>query len=114
MPGETECGPVFRLPVHFPVPEWNGHQNLAVRWPRILAGDEAIVKRPFPVVADRRRASADLAGTSGAAAVGGGESRHGSRASVAKSKLNTPPRKGLRSAVISGILRLCRKRKRGA
>jgi len=30
-PGETERRSVFRLPVHFPVPEWNGHQNLAIR-----------------------------------------------------------------------------------
>src|SRR5260370_38354341 len=96
MPGETERGSVFRLPVHFPIAEWNGHQNPAVRWPRVLAGDEAIVKRTFQVVADRRRASADLAGTSGAAAVGGGQSRHGSGASGAKSKLNKPQRKGLR------------------
>ena len=88
MPGETERRSVFRLPVHFPVPEWNGHQNLAVRWPRVLAGDEAIVKGTFPVVADGRRTSADLAGTSGAVAVGGGQSGHGSRAGVAKSKLN--------------------------
>ena len=54
MPGETERRSVFRLPVHFPVPEWSGHQNLAVRWPRVLAGDEALVQRTVQVVADRR------------------------------------------------------------
>jgi len=72
MPGKTERGSVLRVPVHFPVPEWNGHQTLAVRRPRVLAGDEAIVKGTFPVVANRRRTRADLAGTSGAVVVGGG------------------------------------------
>jgi hypothetical protein len=28
---KTERGSVLRLPVHFPVPEWNGHQRLAMQ-----------------------------------------------------------------------------------
>src|SRR5580700_4632653 len=90
MPGETQRRSVFRLPVHFPVAEQNGDPNLAVRRPRVLAGDEALVQRAFPVVADRRRTSADLAGTSGAVTVGRGQSGHRSRAGVAPSKLTKP------------------------
>src|ERR1700679_1918528 len=113
MPGETERGSVFRLPVHFPLPKRNGHQNLAVRRARVLAGDEAIVKRTVQVVAYGRRTGADIAGAPSAIAAGGRQSRDGSRAGVAKSKLKSPTTKSLRSAFLSGILQLCRKRKRG-
>src|SRR3954452_24986773 len=104
MPGEAECGSVFRLPVHFPVSERNGYQTLAVRRPRVLAGDKAIIKRTLPVVADRRRTGTDLAGTSGAVAACGGESRHGSRAGVANCKLKIPQQK---ACVLLSSLAFC-------
>src|SRR5271167_4460289 len=104
MPGETERRSVFRLPVHFPVAEWNGYPNLAVRWPRVLAGDEAIVKRTVQVVADRRRTGADIAGASGAVAVGGGQPGNRSRSSVAKSKLKNLQQK---ACVLLSFLACC-------
>src|ERR1035441_3697471 len=108
MPRETERRSVFRLPVHFPVPEWNGDPNLAVRWPRVLAGDEALVKRTFPVVADGLRTSADLAGTSGAVAAGGRQSGDGSRAGVATSKFDEPQQESRQKAyVLISFLACC-------
>ena len=78
------------------------------------AGAETAVAGTIRVVAERQRAFPGAPGASGTVAVGGGQPGNRSRAGVAKSKLRQPPTKGLRSAFISGMLRLWRKRKRGA
>jgi hypothetical protein len=51
MPGKTERGSIFRLPVYLPDAAWHGHPSLAVRWPGVLAGYKALVQGTFPRLA---------------------------------------------------------------
>src|SRR5262245_37859678 len=83
MPGKTERGSIFRLPVYLPDAAGHGHPSLAVRWPGVLAGHKALVQGTFQMVANRHGTSTDAAGASGSATVGCRQSRSGSSAGVA-------------------------------
>ena len=61
MPGKTERGSIFRLPVYLPDAAWHGHPSLAVRWPGVLAGHKALVQGTFQMVANRHGSGTDAA-----------------------------------------------------
>src|SRR5215471_3169395 len=83
MPGKTERGSIFRLPVYLPDETWYGHPSLAVRWPGVLASHKALVQGTFQMVANRHRSRADTAGASGSAAARCRQSGSGSPAGMA-------------------------------
>src|SRR4249920_131904 len=87
MPGETERGSIFRLPVYLPDAAWHGHPSLAVRWPGVLAGHKTLVQGTFQMVANRRGSGTDAASASGSATARCRQSRSGSHAGVAAVEL---------------------------
>src|SRR5690242_6642548 len=64
MPGETQRGSIFRLPVYLPDAAWHGHPTLALRWPGVLAGHNALVQVTFQMESSRHGSGTDSASTS--------------------------------------------------
>src|SRR5437016_4813000 len=83
MPGETERGSIFRLPIYLPHSAWHGHSSFAVRWPGVLAGHKTPIQGAFQMVANRHGSGTDAASASGSATAGCRQSRSGSPAGVA-------------------------------
>ena len=104
MPGKTERGSIFRLPVYLPDAAWHGHPSLAVRWPGVLAGHKALVQGTFQMVANRHGSVMDAASASGSAIARCRQSRSGSPAGVAAVEFLEIAEKHLRSIFDSATL----------
>src|ERR1700676_2910881 len=104
MPGKTERGSIFRLPVYLPDAARHGHPSLAVRWPGVLAGHQALVQGTFQMVANRHGSGTDAASASGSVTARCRPSRSVSPAGVAAGELLEIAKKHLRSIFDSATL----------
>src|SRR6266568_2433826 len=106
VPAKTRCRSLLRMCVCVPAPERDGDQGACVRWPRLLVGDQTALQRPLSMVANWDGSNSEAGSSPGAVVVCGWKSGNRGGAGVAQGEL----KKSLRSAQISGMLRLWRKR----